>query len=206
MVSEDSSSNSNILREFVASNHFGSHSFDASYSNSLPLSIHSLSERMSRSIDIVVGPDRHLIDLVGKSNEASHHQHQSQSQSQSQRLSLSLGGSSMMNSSNPNFSFMGFDYDGNGYAPPWSGNQSFVALLMNSKYLHPAQSLLEEMLSVGGEAIDRSNSKYTEKLGRKGPFRLSSKLKAELSTCELACDKHGDYVDLLKLIALLEEV
>lgn len=227
MVSEDSSSQSNnTLHEFVTSNQFGSHGGYDAYSNSLPLTIHSLSERMSRSIDIVrpdVGPDRHLIDLVGKSsNEASSHHH-------SQRLSLSLGSSfpcggernlasSIMS---PNFFMamkegcdMGFDYDGsNGYAAP-SPNQSwfgtgtgFVAVLGNSKYLQPAQSLLQEMLTVGGEAIDRSNKKYIEKLGRKAPFRLSSKLKAELSAFEsMAYDKNGDYVDLLKLIALLEEV
>ncbi|KAG6408784.1 hypothetical protein SASPL_131807 [Salvia splendens] len=209
MVSEDSSS------------HPFPH-FDA-YSSSLPQSIHSLSERMPRSIDI--GPDRHLIDLLGKSNEAS-------------RLSLSLGsepcgGERALNPSvmNPaayliamkegcEMGFDDFGCDGSvGYAAPsvnqsWCGNgnqnhnqnQSFVASIMSSKYLQPAQSLLQEMLSVGGEGVDTSNRRYMDRLSRRGAFRLSSKLKAELSSCELACEKHDDYVNLLELIALLEEV
>lgn len=226
MVSEDSSSqsnhNNNILHEFVTSssfneNQFGSHHFDAaSYSASLPLSIHCLSERMSRSIDIVQ-EDRHLIDLLGKSNEPSQ---------QSQRLSLSLGShpcGQSLNSSILNHGYltalkegceMGLinDYtcDGSGYLNQSClsqfTNQAFAAGIGNSKYLQPAQSLLQEMLSVGGENIDGSNKKYIEKLSRKGSFRLSSKLKAELSSCELVCEKHGDYVNLLKIIALLEEV
>lgn len=230
MVSEDSSSqsnNNNILHEFVTSSsfnesQFGSHHFDAaSYSPSLPLSIHCLSERMSRSIDIVQ-EDRHLIDLLGKSNEPSQ---------QSQRLSLSLGshpcGQRSLNSSILNHGYltalkegcdMGFDRLINDYTCDGSGyvnqsclsqftNQAFAAGIGNSKYLQPAQSLLQEMLSVGGDNIDGSNKKYMEKLSRKlGSFRLSSKLRAELSSCELVCEKHGDYVNLLKLIALLEEV
>ncbi|KAK4481447.1 hypothetical protein RD792_012341 [Penstemon davidsonii] len=81
----------------------------------------------------------------------------------------------------------------------------------SSKYLKPAQSLLEEMVSVGSKDIDISNQKYVEKLShgsKKGYFGLSSELKAEFSNSnsELLGEKHGTYVNLLKLLALLEEV
>ncbi|XP_057766034.1 BEL1-like homeodomain protein 11 isoform X2 [Salvia miltiorrhiza] len=155
---------------------------------------------MSRSIDI--GPDRHLIDLLGKSNEAS------------QRLSLSLGGGERGLNMNPAAAYliamkegcdqMGFDdYDYAAMNQPY-GNQSFAASMMgSSKYLQAAQSLLQEMLSVGGEGVDTSSRRYMDRLSRR---RLSAKLKAELSSCELLCEKHGEYVKLVKLIGLLEEV
>ncbi|XP_042058058.1 BEL1-like homeodomain protein 11 [Salvia splendens] len=79
-------------------------------------------------------------------------------------------------------------------------NQSFVASIGSSKYVQPAQSLLQEMVSVGGEGVDASNRRSMDRLSRRGALHASSKLKAELSGCELVC------VDLLKLIGLLEEV
>ncbi|KAL0314648.1 UNVERIFIED_CONTAM: BEL1-like homeodomain protein 11 [Sesamum angustifolium] len=65
------------------------------------------------------------------------------------------------------------------------------------------------MVSVGGKDIDLSNQKYVEKLSRgsrKGSHGLSSELKAELSSGELLPEKHGSYTNLIKLLALLEEV
>ncbi|KAL6574386.1 hypothetical protein OROHE_001290 [Orobanche hederae] len=73
-----------------------------------------------------------------------------------------------------------------------------------ARFLKPAQSLLQEMVSVGGKEIDASNQKYVEKLsraGRKGSYGLSSDLdlRAEFSDSEL-------YIYLLKLLAMLEEL
>ncbi|XP_042063808.1 BEL1-like homeodomain protein 11 [Salvia splendens] len=128
------------------------------------------------------------------------------------RLSLSLGsvpfGERVMNPAAYLIAMkegcgMGFD-DFPQINQSWCGggnpNQSFVASIGGSKYLQPAQSLLREMVSVGGEGVDASNRRFMDRLGRRGALRVSSKLKAELSGCELVCD------DLLKLIGLLEEV
>ncbi|KAL8459041.1 hypothetical protein ACS0TY_036499 [Phlomoides rotata] len=176
MVSEDSSS------------YTTNHHFDA-YSESLPPSIRSLSDGSE--------PDRHLIDLLGPSNGAS------------QRLSLSLGGSVQRGLLNPSCA-MGFDYCTSDGSANYSMNQSWSSYgaesIAVSKYLQPAQSLLEEMLSIGGINV---NQKYSEKLcrnSRKGAFSLSSRIKAEISNAELLIEKHEDYVNLLKLIALLQEV
>ncbi|KAL6493080.1 hypothetical protein OROGR_032839 [Orobanche gracilis] len=79
------------------------------------------------------------------------------------------------------------------------GDESF------RRFLKPAQSLLQEMVSAGGKEIDVSNQNYVEKLsraGRKGSYGLSSDLdhlRAEFSDCEL-------YICLLKLLAMLEEL
>ncbi|XP_022766510.1 BEL1-like homeodomain protein 11 [Durio zibethinus] len=112
MVSRDSPPNptSSMLHQFIVSdsinsqNQFGSQHFDAygsalrgnhnTFPQSLGLlpSIHSLGERMSRSMDLLPAPivteeseisqTRHLMDLLGAANKTNH---------QTQRLSLSLG-------------------------------------------------------------------------------------------------------------------
>ncbi|KAH6795175.1 hypothetical protein C2S52_005652 [Perilla frutescens var. hirtella] len=149
---------------------------------------------MSRSIDIVRAsnnPDPHLIDLLGKPSGLS------------QKLSLSLGGGSIpCGGQRAALLDHGYVINQSLEYNIWP-NQSFVASIGSSKYLQPAQSLLQEMLSV-----DRGDKQCMEtRLSRiRGPFRLSSKLKADLSSLESICEKHGDYVSLLKLIALLEEV
>lgn len=174
--------------------------------------------------------DRRLIDLLGPSTEVSQ---------QARRLSLSLGSEHSrqrsLNSSNfisPGYMISGeaarescnmgldrmandFSFTGNAFSPinqscsTSYGTESFAAAIGSSKYLKPAQSLLEEMVSVGGKDIDLSNQKYVEKLSRgckEGSFGLSFELKAELSNNELLIEKHETYLNLVKLIALLEEV
>ncbi|KAG8377843.1 hypothetical protein BUALT_Bualt08G0075700 [Buddleja alternifolia] len=209
MVSEDSPSNSHsnssIMHQFIAhQNQFGNQHFGAygtnSVSNNTPYP-HSL------PLDLVHGPqpsdesdishDSRLIDLLGRSNDA-------------QRLSLSLGSvpcnQRPLNPSlfNPGLErVIDYSFAGNAF------NHGPESLIASSKYLKPAQSLLEEMVRVGGKDIDISNEKYVEKLSggsRKGPFGLSPGLKSELSNSELLSDKHETYINLLKLLALLEEV
>lgn len=201
--------------------------------------IYSFDERMSRSTDVRapqlidearIDRDRRLIDLLGRSTEVSQ---------QAQRLSLSLGSEhsrqSSLNSSNflsPGYMISeeagrescntgldrmahDFSFSGNAFSPinqscsTSYGTESIAATIGSSKYLKPAQSLLEEMVNVGGKDIDLSNQKYVEKLSRgckKDSFGLSFELKAELSNNELLIEKHETYLNLVKLIALLEEV
>ncbi|KAK6115300.1 hypothetical protein DH2020_007569 [Rehmannia glutinosa] len=261
MVSEDSPSNSNssILHHFIISNsianqtQFPNQQFDPygttttdSISNntpyhphSLPLSIQSLGDRISRSIDLVHAPqlseesdishERRIMDLFGTSND--------QRPNPAQRLSLSLGsvpcrqsqplnstlfnpgyfipGETVRESSNPGLDRVINDYSsfaGNAFASlnhhhhqscsTSYGNEPFGAAIGSSRYLKPAQSLLQEMVSVGSKDIDASNQKYVDKLSRasrKGYHGLSSELRAEFSSNEL-------YINLLKLLALLDEV
>ncbi|CAI8600051.1 unnamed protein product [Vicia faba] len=90
------------------------------------------------------------------------------------------------------------------------GNESFGSVIGNSRYLKPVQSLLEDLVDVGGNVIDRMNEKYAEKLfhaSRTGARTLSSELKAELRIHgHLLADKHEHQVKIAKLISLLDEV
>ncbi|PIN21694.1 Transcription factor MEIS1 [Handroanthus impetiginosus] len=144
------------------------------------------------------------MDLLGSSSN-------NETTQESQNLSLSLSSVSFTQEPlNPTLLNMGFDYTFdpssaylNQSCSRLCGTESFAAIGC-SKYLEPTQSLLEEMISVGGKDIDITNQKYMEKLSRgsrNGSFSLSSKLKQEVSF-----SNSGDYVKLLKFIALLEEV
>lgn len=90
------------------------------------------------------------------------------------------------------------------------GSESFGSVIGNSRYLKPVQSLLEDLVDVGGNVIDRMNEKYAEKLfhgSRTGARTLSSDLKAELRIHgHLLADKHHHQVKIAKLISLLDEV
>lgn len=90
------------------------------------------------------------------------------------------------------------------------GAESFAAVIGNSRYLKPVQSLLEDLVDVGGNVIDRINEKYKEKLfygSRTGARTLSSELKAELrNNGHLLADTHEHQMKIAKLIALLDEV
>ncbi|XP_050882006.1 BEL1-like homeodomain protein 11 [Lathyrus oleraceus] len=90
------------------------------------------------------------------------------------------------------------------------GNESFGSVIGNSRYLKPVQSLLEDLVDVGGNVIDRMNERYAEKLfhaSRTGARTLSSDLKAELRIHgHLLADKHEHQVKIAKLISLLDEV
>ena len=90
------------------------------------------------------------------------------------------------------------------------GTESFAALVGNSRYLKPVQSLLEDLVDVGGNVVDRINEKYVEKLfhgGRTSARTLSSELKAELrNNGRLLAEKQEHQMKIAKLIALLDEV
>nr|GMD93763.1 BEL1-like homeodomain protein 11 [Ipomoea batatas] len=151
-------------------------------------SIHSLGERMSRAVDLVHSPQaRHVMDLLG-----------------SQKLSLSLG---MVNPGfvNPGMGCFSSDYSSSSSTSvsTFSGAESFAAIIAHSKYLRPAQSLLEEVVSVGGKATDSSNERYIRRLspsGKKGSLGFRSMVNAELPSNE----KHELHSRIMALIALLE--
>ncbi|XP_048444211.1 BEL1-like homeodomain protein 11 [Pyrus x bretschneideri] len=242
MVSQDSPPNpsSSIFHQFIISDsisaqnhHLETHHLDAyppsfQTSTAVPQAlgvlpgIHSLGERMSRSVDLVQAP-------TGASVE-----------NQAQRLSLSLGSRMLVPSvqyrynnfligeesggaCNPGVEHVGDEYCFMGGAlashsralnrscSTSYGAESVAAVIANSKYLKPAQSLLDEIVNVGGKLVDISNEKHVGKLygeGRRGGMGLSSELKAELS-CNaglMNADKHELQARLANLITLLEQV
>lgn len=200
-------------------------------------SIQSLGERISRSIDLVhvhapavaeesseISHTRHLMDLLGASNETN---------DQSQRLSLSLGSHMLVPSAHynqsPNYLFYGdearevcnpgvdqhvsegYSFNSNSInrACSTDGTESFAYAVGNSRFLRPAQSLLEDVVNVG-KNIDTSDERYISKLyrgSRRGGLRLSSEIKAELcNSGMLSAEKQELHLRIAKLISLLEEV
>ncbi|GMI91289.1 hypothetical protein HRI_002798200 [Hibiscus trionum] len=262
MVSRDSPPNptSSSLHPFIVSdsinsqNQLGGQHFDAygstlrgnhdTFSQSLGLlpTIHSLGERMSRSMDLLPAPivtkeseisqTRHLMALLGAANETNH---------QNQRLSLSLG-SNMLGPSlnfgissssyllsgaedrevcNPRVGNVRDDYSftANAFASASSstslhrpfattyGEESFATAIVNSRYLKPTESLLDEVVNIGGKNVDENYFRMLYKGGRGESSRLSSELKAEIYSNEIQVpEKHELRVGLTKLIGLLEEV
>ncbi|KZV20164.1 hypothetical protein F511_01021 [Dorcoceras hygrometricum] len=200
MRSEDSPSNSNssILHQFLVSNSIAAQNqyenqhFVAcgTQSDSLPLDIQSLGERMPRSVDLLIAPQ--LSDESDlRQCKRSMNLLETSAAHRPQRLSLSLGsvmdpGYIVYNNTTSDCCFAGTGYT---FIPS--------AALGSSKYLKPAQSLLEEMVSIGSKEIDISNKRYVEKLSRSSKIGSSNE---ELS------EKPGSCVHLLKLLALLQEV
>lgn len=93
------------------------------------------------------------------------------------------------------------------------GAESLATVISQSRYLKPTQSLLEDIVNVGGKEVEISNEKYVDKLfrgGRRGgggPLSLSSELKAELCNSGIiSAEKQESQVKMAKLISLLEEV
>ncbi|KAK7351720.1 hypothetical protein VNO77_11369 [Canavalia gladiata] len=87
------------------------------------------------------------------------------------------------------------------------GAEPFAAVIGNSRYLKPVQSLLEDLVDVGGNVVDRINQKYAGKLFHGNRRTLSSELKAELrNSGPLLADKHEHQVKIARLISLLDEV
>lgn len=91
------------------------------------------------------------------------------------------------------------------------GPDCFINAVANSRYLRPAQSLLEEAVNVVGKGIDLSNAKYIGRLsrsGRKGGLGLASELKAELcgNNGSVSAEKKDVQMEMARLIGLLEEV
>ncbi|XP_057975787.1 BEL1-like homeodomain protein 11 isoform X2 [Malania oleifera] len=168
---------------------------------------------------------RHLMDLLGTANEANH---------QAQRLSLSLGSCMLVPSVQYGHRSLNSDLLGSNYLISGAGvreacNLSFsdeyslasssfpssdflnrngtgslVTVIGNSRYLKPAQYLLEEFVSVGGKAIDLKNDKYVARLSRSRREALG--LPSELKDGLLSTEKHELQIKITNLIALLEEV
>lgn len=90
------------------------------------------------------------------------------------------------------------------------GTEPYGIGVRNSKYLKAAQSLLEEVVSIGSKEVESSNEKYVRRLSRedkRGSLRLRFELKAELCHNELlSMEKHELQARIADLIALLEEV
>lgn len=117
-------------------------------------------------------------------------------------------------SSHPGSYYISNDYppagSGSAFSSGLASRTEYLALTVgNSKFLRPAQSLLDEVVKVSGNAIDLMNEKYVKRLSsdsKWGSLKLRSELNAELSNNECYKEKHGLHAQLLKLIALLEEV
>ncbi|KAE8656422.1 BEL1-like homeodomain protein 11 [Hibiscus syriacus] len=261
MVSRDSPPNptSSLLHHFIVSdsingqNQLGDQHFDAygsalrsnhdTFPQSLGLlpSIHSLGERMSRSMDLLPAPivtkeseisqTRHLMDLLGAANETNH---------QTQRLSLPLV--SHMLGPSLNFGIASSSYllseaedrevcnpgvgtaRGNDYSftantfasastslhrplATTYGSESFATAIVNSRYLMPTESLLDEVVNIGGKNVDENFFRKLYKGDKGESSRISSELKAEFCSNEIQLpEKHELRVGLAKLIGLLEEV
>ncbi|XP_016507301.2 BEL1-like homeodomain protein 11 [Nicotiana tabacum] len=239
MVSTDSPppTHSSILHQFINSDsitsQIGSQHFDIYQSGlSANTTTYQPPGVLSRSIEFVnpsqfttdsdVNNSRHLMDLLGASHDANQ---------QAQRLSLSLSSHSLVSSlhcreralsssfTNPSYISQEIDQRNNEFSFSAAamnqsfsnvcGTESFVSAIGNSKYLKPAQSLLEELVCAGGKTIDLSNEKFIRRLSRnskKGSLSLRALLKAEIPSNELFNERHELYVKIMKLITLLEEV
>nr|DAD40809.1 TPA_asm: hypothetical protein HUJ06_015132 [Nelumbo nucifera] len=85
--------------------------------------------------------------------------------------------------------------------------ESFATMVGNSRYLKPAQSLLEEVVSVGGKAIGFSSEKSLRRLAhnsRRGPLGVvSPELQAGFCSNGFSSDLQ---TKIAKLNALLDEV
>ncbi|CAI9284138.1 unnamed protein product [Lactuca saligna] len=232
MVSPDSNTNSNNIHQFLISNptHYESQPFEAygvdlrglgSYQhqslNVLP-TIQSFGERISRSIDLIQAPS------MAEEQELNQHHH-------NQKLSLSLGSGLLFPSTaeyrgercylvseeelqeKTRKAFNPSDYSSssslNQSSSTFYGTESLSISVGSSRYLKPTQSLLEEVVSVGGKDLESSNKSYACKLscsGRQGSLGLCSELKAELCSNGLPFEKQELQATLAKLISLLEEV
>ncbi|KAK9950971.1 hypothetical protein M0R45_006434 [Rubus argutus] len=71
---------------------------------------------------------------------------------QAQRLSLSLGSHMLLPSNSHSVQYVSDDYSFMGNALASSSN-SLAAIIGNSRYLKPAQSLLEDIVSIGGKSV-----------------------------------------------------
>ncbi|KAK9269831.1 hypothetical protein L1049_025404 [Liquidambar formosana] len=189
--------------------------------------------------DSEISHTRHLMDLFGAANEnncraqrlslslgshmlfpsAPYRQRSFNSNPMSPNYTIS--GEEAREACNPGVGHMSDDYSfvGGAFASSSNslnrscstsyGSESFANVIGNSRYLKSAQSLLEEVVSVGGKAVDFTYEKYVGRLSRSGrrALGLSSELKAELSINGfLSAEKHELQNKIAKLIALLEEV
>ncbi|GFS46458.1 BEL1-like homeodomain 11 [Actinidia rufa] len=212
MVLQDSPPNSasSILHQFIISDsisgqtQFENQHFDA-YRNELRLI----------ADESPINQRRHLMDLLGASNEAN--------QQAQKALPFSQFRYASREACNPRVERVSDEYSFVGSSPfasastpmnqPCSASygttESFAIFIGNSRYLKPAQLLLEEVVNIGGKAMDLRNEKYIRRLSRnsrRGSLGLCSELKAELCNNGLSGEKHELQVKIVKLISLLEEV
>ncbi|XP_047324924.1 BEL1-like homeodomain protein 11 [Impatiens glandulifera] len=88
------------------------------------------------------------------------------------------------------------------------GVESFagIDMISNSRYLKPTQSLLREVVCIGGETVQSSNERYFNRMSsksRRGSLSFCSELKSD--SLLLRNDSDG-FQTLGKLISLLQEV
>lgn len=197
-------------------------------------SIQSLGERMSRAMDLVQAPSvaeqseishtRSLMDLLGASRQIHR---------QNQRLSLSLAPHMVFPSSsfqckqrplNSEIGCPGYLYcasearmienNVSDYYYPSSfsggtyGMESFAAVVGNSRFLKPAQSLLAEVVSVCDKNFHPNEERgYLGRYRKRGGLKLSSELRAKLcSDGLLSLEKDELQIRIVKLLTLLERV
>lgn len=239
MSNQDSPPTSNTLHQFLnldsisnqtqyenqSLNAFAADLRGNAYHHSLP-TIQTLGERMSRSIDLLqvhptineaeLNQTRQLPNLVETSNETG---------VPTQKLSLSLGynwmqrplTSNLMNpmySCNPEYSISDSCFSSSSasqyqLSSNFYGSESYMISLGDSRYIKPAQALLEEVVSVGEKSVYLNNEKNIRKLSptdKKGSVGLCSELRSELFNSVLSLEKQELEAKLSKLISLLEEV
>ncbi|CAI0436026.1 unnamed protein product [Linum tenue] len=226
MVSQDSPphQSSSMLRQFIQSPNQLENQNLNTFPHSLGLmpSIHSFEDRISRfsaSQESEMSHTRHFMDLLGAAaNETNNHH--------VQRLSLSLGSQMgfppshevQFRQSSSYQSDYSFNCNNNNntasFAPSSSsyGTESFFLAMKNSRYLRPAQSLLQEIARVGGKSVEINNEKYVMNLiqSRRRGGGLASELRAELCSSMngnlMTPERQELHITLSKLVALLEEI
>lgn len=194
-------------------------------------SIESLRQQMSRSVELVHQqvPTHHnfsrlhLTNQFETSKELDHH---------GQRLSLSLGShipSNGLMSTSDQYTqrylqqqdFMNSHYvmsdqvdhirtleNQSNYSTSFE-RESLAALIGSSRYLKPAQSLLEEFVTVGAKEIDLSSDKSIRRLTRNRRQGVGSFLELRSSLCNSTFSSSMEQelqIKITKLIALLDEV
>ncbi|KAM7273601.1 hypothetical protein ACFE04_028265 [Oxalis oulophora] len=198
IISDSSSSSSSINNETQQHQQH----YDNSYTDHFLPSIHSLGERMSRSMDLVQAeqsemchPKQYLMDLCAAANETQ----------------LSLGSHMLLSPLqykqrpdivNPSYLIIPREQVCN----PDVVNASSIN--HRWRFLKATQSLLDEVIDLGSKQVEFSNQTYVAKLFRRG---LASELKAQLCGSRVliaaAAGKHQEFqIRIAKLISLLEEV
>ncbi|XP_042516898.1 BEL1-like homeodomain protein 11 [Macadamia integrifolia] len=186
------------------------HPFTVSDLDVLPI-IQLLGERISRSIDLVQDLTfteesetchrRHLMNLLGVANDTDHQQ--------CRRLSLTLGSHlrspTRVPSTLTSTSSLRYQSCSTSYGP-----ESFATIVGCSRYLKPAQTLLEEVVNVGAKDLESSSDqpfRWLTRNGRRGALDASTEFQGE-QYCNGSStpEEHELKIRIVKLIALLDEV
>ncbi|GMI82552.1 hypothetical protein HRI_001924500 [Hibiscus trionum] len=188
---------------------------------------------MSRPMESEISQTRHLMDLLGA--DETNHQTQRLSLSLGSHMlgpslnsgiassSYLLSGAQGREVCNPGVGNVrdDFSFTANTFASASSssstslhrsfastyGAESFATAIVNSRYLKPTESLLDEVVNIGGKNVEENLFRKLYRGDRGEDSRLSSELKAEFCCNEIQLpEKHELRVRLAKLIGLLEEV